>query len=117
MTYVPGTWHDHRRLYAGSETTWRKSLEQRADDGRDVVCGWCGEPYKAHDPFVPVGERLVAVPTADAVLLRPVPQVDVDRMLGRLTGPQYTQALIAAAERAMAALTPDDPALPQEVAR
>lgn len=97
MTYVPGDWHAHRRLWSASETTLRKSLEERARDW-DNGCGWCSEPYHAHDPFIPLDQRPVKPERIPAV---------VDFLMGRLSRRQY-EAITAAA-----VLTPDAEVLPR----
>lgn len=64
-------WVTHRDLYAVSETSWRKSPQQKRSDWADG-CGWCGgmftvpqvaEQYLAPDSLpdrvegIPIGGR------------------------------------------------------------
>jgi hypothetical protein len=98
---MTGTWSEHRTLYAQRDATLLLTTDQRADDWA-TGCGWCGLPLGDHDDMVPV-------PTADAVLMTPLPPVDpfdAAVLLGNLFGVNL-DAAIAQRLTAAAALLPE----------
>jgi hypothetical protein len=101
----PRPWAECRREWELSEYRLLLSPEQIAAAWAAGRCGQCGWQFDEHPVVVPVV-------TAEAVLLTPGPrrvdlaQAGTDHLMGRLTNRQYT-ALVAAADTALALLSPD----------